>query len=102
VQVDPGSAINVIPLRRVRKLGIPTRKLSSAKTLIQGYNAESQKAMGKIRLKCQIADLKTEVTCYVIENETSNSLFAGKAVDPCKRHFTFNFAPVFQVRLQER
>lgn len=33
--------------------------------------------MGKIRLKCQIADLKTEVTCYVIENETSNS--PGKA-----------------------
>jgi hypothetical protein len=52
--------------------------------------------MGKIRLKCQIADLKTEVTCYVIENETYP--FAGKAVDPCKRHSTFNFAPVFQVR----
>lgn len=33
--------------------------------------------MGKIRLKCQIADLKTEVTCYVIENETSNSLLLG-------------------------
>lgn len=34
--------------------------------------------MGKIRLKCQIADLKTEVTCSVIENKTSNSLFLGR------------------------
>lgn len=34
--------------------------------------------MGKIRLKCQIADLKTEVTCSVIENETSNSLLLGR------------------------
>ena len=34
--------------------------------------------MGKIRLKCQIADLKTEVTCYVIENETYNSLLLGR------------------------
>lgn len=56
--------------------------------------------MGKIRLKCQIADLKTEVTCYVIENETSNS--PGKAAINILANGIFNFAPVFQVRWQER
>lgn len=30
--------------------------------------------LGKIMLKCQIGDLKTEVTCYIIDTETSYNL----------------------------
>lgn len=40
---------------------------------IQGYNADSKRAIGKIRLKCQLADLKSEITCYVIYNDTPNA-----------------------------
>lgn len=45
---------------------------------IQGYNADSQRAIGKIRLKCQLADLKSEITCYVIDNDTSYNLLLGR------------------------
>lgn len=45
---------------------------------IQGYNADSLRAIGKIRLKCQLADLKSEITCYVIDNDTSYNLLLGR------------------------
>ena len=67
VQIDPGSAINVMPLRALAYLGIPTSRLSHTKVTILGYNADSQRAFGKIRLKCQTCDLKTKVTSYVID-----------------------------------
>lgn len=56
--------------------------------------------MGKIRLKCQIADLKTEVTCSVIENKTSNSLFLGRpwihanGIVPSTLHQSFKYSNV--------
>src|SRR2546429_285069 len=34
--------------------------------------------MGKIKLRCQIGDLKTEVTVYVIEADTSYNLLLGR------------------------
>lgn len=34
--------------------------------------------LGGIRLKFQVEKLKTEVTCYVIDNETSLSLLLGR------------------------
>lgn len=70
IQVDPGSAVNVMPLH-----SCPPRHSAQeihTKTLIQGYNAKAQKALGKIRL---VEKLKTEVTCYVIDNE---SLLLGR------------------------
>lgn len=61
VQIDPGSAANLLPLRTLSHLGIPTSKLSHTRVTIQGYNGEYQKAIGNIRLKCQIGELKTEI-----------------------------------------
>lgn len=78
MQIDPGSAINRMPLRALAHLGIPTSKFSHTKMTIQGYNADSQRAIGKIRLKCQLADLKSEITCYVIDNDTSYNLLLGR------------------------
>ena len=34
--------------------------------------------MGKIRLGCQIGDLKSEMTCYVIDTDTSYNLLLGR------------------------
>lgn len=70
--------INRMPLRALAHLVIPTSKLSHTKMTIQGYNADSQRAIGKIRLKCQLADLKSEITCYVIDNDTSYNLLLGR------------------------
>ena len=34
--------------------------------------------MGKIKLRCQIRDLKSEVTCYIIDADTSYNLLLGR------------------------
>ena len=34
--------------------------------------------MGKIKIRCQIRDLKSEVTCYVIDADTSYNLLLGR------------------------
>jgi len=34
--------------------------------------------MGKIKLKYQIRDLRSEVTCYVIDTDTSYNLLLGR------------------------
>jgi len=48
--------------------------------------------MGKIKLKCQIGDLRFKVTCYVIDTDTSYNLLLGRSwincnsVDPSTLH----------------
>jgi len=77
VQVDPGSALNIIPKRLLYFLGIPLYRLSATTKTIYGFNAGSSHPLGKIRLCCRIGSLKSEVTCYVIDVDTSYNLLLG-------------------------
>jgi len=77
VQVDPGSARNIIPKRLLYFLGIPLYRLSITTTIIYGFNAGSSHPLGKIRLRCRIGSLKLEETCYVIDADTSYNLLLG-------------------------
>ena len=77
IQVDPGSALSIIPKRLLYFLGIPLSRLSTMTTTIHGFNAGSSHPLGKIHLWCQIRDLKSEVTCYVIEADMSYNLLLG-------------------------
>src|SRR3954469_11502007 len=70
IQVDPGSTLSIMPWRVMEHLSIPTHRLSATGTNIFGFNANSTRPMGKIKLRCQIGDLKTEVTVYVIDADT--------------------------------
>ena len=78
IQVDPGSALSIMPRRVLKHLGIPAHRLSATQTTIYGFNANGSRPLGKIRLKCQIGSLKSEVTCYVIDAETSYNLLLGR------------------------
>ena len=78
IQVDPGSALSIMPRRVMQHLGIPTHRLSATQTTIYGFNANGTRPMGKIKLKCQIGDLKSEVTCYVIDADTLYNLLLGR------------------------
>ena len=69
IQVDPGSALSIMPRRVMQHLGIPTHRLST-QTIIYDFNANGTRPMGKIKFKCQIGDLRSEVTCYVIDADT--------------------------------
>src|SRR3954464_9097658 len=78
IQVDPGSALSIMPRRVMEHLSIPAHRLSATDTNIFGFNANSTRPMGKIKLRCQIGDLKTEVTVYVIDADTSYNLLLGR------------------------
>jgi hypothetical protein len=67
-----------MPCKILQHLGIPARKLSATQTVIYGFNANGSRPLGKIRLKCQIGDLRSEVTCYVIDANTSYNLLLGR------------------------
>jgi len=70
IQVNPGSALSIMPCRVMQHVGIPTHRLSAIQTIIYGFNANGMRPMGKIKLRCQIADLKFEVMYYVIDEIT--------------------------------
>ena len=67
-----------MPRRVIQHLGIPTYRLSATQTTIYDFNANGTHPMGKIKLRCQIRDLKFEVTYYVIDVETSYNLLLGR------------------------
>src|SRR3954463_12385625 len=67
IQVDPGSALSIMPRRVMEHLSIPAHRLSATDTNIFKFNANSTLPIGKIKLRCQIEDLKSEVTVYVID-----------------------------------
>jgi len=79
IQVDPGFALSVMPRQVMQYLGIPTHRLSATQTTIYGFNANGTRPMGKIKHKCQIGDLRSEVTCYVIDADTSYNLLLGRS-----------------------
>src|SRR4051812_16603166 len=78
IQVDPGSALSIMPRRVMEHLFIPAHRLSATDTNIFAFNANSTRPMGKIKLRCKIGDLKTEVMVYVIDADTSYNLLLGR------------------------
>ena len=62
VQVNPGFVLTIIPKRVLYFLGIPLYRLSATTTTIYGFNVGSSHPLGKIRLRCRIGNLKSEVT----------------------------------------
>jgi len=74
IQVDPESALSIMSRTVMQHLGIPTHRLSATQTTIYGFNVNGTRPMRKIKLMCQIGDLKSDVTCYVIDADTSYNL----------------------------
>jgi len=42
------------------------------------FNTNGTRLMGKIKLRCQIGDLRSEVTCHIIDADTSYNLLLGR------------------------
>ena len=78
IQVDLGSSLSIIPRRVMQHLRIPTHRLSATQTTIYGFNANGRHPMRKIKLRCQIENLKFKVTCYVFDANTSYNLLLGR------------------------
>jgi len=78
IPVDPGFALSIVPYNIMQHLGIPTHRLNATQTTIYDFNANGKRSMGKINLRCHIGDLRSEVTCYVIDADTSYNLLSGR------------------------
>ena len=79
IQTDPGFTLSIMLCKVMHHLGIPTHQLSTTQIIIYGINANGTCPIGKIKFKCQICDLKFEVTCYVIDADTSYNLLLGRS-----------------------
>ena len=77
LQVDPGSALSNIPKRLFYFLSIPFSRLTTTTMTIYGFNAGCSHPLRKVRLRRQIGDLKSEVTCYIIDADASYNLLLG-------------------------
>ena len=66
-----------MPHKVMQHVGIPTHRLNATQTTIYGFNANRTRLMEKIKIRCQIGDLKSEVTYYVIDADTSYNLLLG-------------------------
>jgi len=78
IQVDPGFMLSIMPLRVMQHLEIPTHWLNATQTTIYDFNTNGTRLMGKIKLRYQIGDLESEMTCYVIDADTSYNLLLGR------------------------
>src|SRR4051812_5746408 len=67
-----------MPKRVMERLSIPAHRLSATDTNIFGFNANSTRPMGKIKLRYQIGDLKSEVMVYIIDADISYNLLLSR------------------------
>ncbi|XP_022875800.1 uncharacterized protein LOC111394274 [Olea europaea var. sylvestris] len=74
IMIDCGSAMNIMPVKTVKKVGTNVGDLSRSKIMIQGFNQKGQRAIGMIRLKLQIGELISSALFHVIDAKTSYEL----------------------------
>ncbi|KAJ8619839.1 hypothetical protein MRB53_028368 [Persea americana] len=97
VQIDPGSALNLISTTTLEELGIPPSKLSNTFVSIFGYDGSTQRPIGKIRSRLQIGDLISDVTVYAIKTPSCYNILLGRpwihknGVVPSTLHWCIKF-----------
>jgi hypothetical protein len=78
ILIDPGSSINIITLRTLRVLELDVVHLSTEKITIQGFNQNSQKALGSIVLPVQVGSLISNIKFHVLNADTSYKALLGR------------------------
>jgi len=77
IQVDPGFALSIMPPPGHAALWNTHLPIERHSNYHLWFNANGTRPIGKIKLKCQIEDLRSEVTCYVINADISYNLLLG-------------------------
>ena len=76
--IDGGSAVNILPLKILKELGISLDELLPSKLMIQGFNQGGQRAIGKIRLHMLIGEMESSVLFHVIDAKTTYKVLIGR------------------------
>ena len=74
ILVNGGFAVNILPLKVLKNLRISLDQLSHSRLMIQGFNQDGQRAIGKIRLNMLIGDMESGALFHVIDTRTSYKL----------------------------
>jgi hypothetical protein len=78
IMVDAGSAINLLPLHTLKKIGYSQSDLSCSNVVIHGFNQAGQEAMGMISLVLKLEKFMTYVKFHVIDAATSYNALLGR------------------------
>ena len=78
ILVDPGAAVNLMPLYTLLKIGYTERDLKHENVVVCGFNQNSQHVAGSISLILELDDFKTIVKFHVIDADTSYGAMLGR------------------------
>ncbi|GAA0175803.1 hypothetical protein LIER_41979 [Lithospermum erythrorhizon] len=76
--VDGGSVVNILPFQRLKLLGISTDELQQSRILIQGFNQNGQRALGKVALHLTIEELEITSWFHVIDVRVTYNMLTGR------------------------
>ncbi|KAL0456183.1 UNVERIFIED_CONTAM: hypothetical protein Slati_0957500 [Sesamum latifolium] len=97
ILIDGGSAVNILPLRVLKELGISIDELSNSRLMIQGFNQGGQRVVGIIRMQLTVEDMVSTALFHVIDAKTSYNMLLGRpwlhenAVVPSTWHQCFKY-----------
>ena len=97
ILIDDGSAVNIIPLKTVKELGIPMDELLESRLMIQGFNQEGQRAIGRIILDLHIDGMQSSPLLHVIDSKATYNILLGRpwihenSVVPSSLHQCFKY-----------
>ncbi|KAL0449433.1 UNVERIFIED_CONTAM: hypothetical protein Slati_1499700 [Sesamum latifolium] len=78
ILIDGGSAVNILPLRILKKLEIPMDELLNSRLMIQGFNQGGQRAIGVIRTELLMDDMVSTALFQVTDAKTSYNILLGR------------------------
>ncbi|GFS34942.1 hypothetical protein Acr_00g0036880 [Actinidia rufa] len=76
--LDGGLAVNILPLRAMKELGVMMEELSPSRLMIQGFNQGRQRAIGVLRLNLLIDDMTSSALFHVINAKNSYNKLLGR------------------------
>ena len=96
--MDNGSAINIMPLKTMKQLGIPIDDLLQSWLMIQGFNQGSQRALGKVHLDMYMDGMESSALVHVIDARTTYCLIYENMVVYSMLHQCFKYYKNGEVR----
>ena len=78
ILIDPGSAVNILPLRSLTRAGFTVDDLESTDVMICGFVNQGKPMLSAITVKIQMSMFSFKVRAFVIEANTSYSALLGR------------------------
>ncbi|KAK1644749.1 hypothetical protein QYE76_062554 [Lolium multiflorum] len=78
ILIDPGSAVNILPLRSLKRAGFTEEDLESTDVMICGFDNQGKPTLGAITVKIQMSTFNFKVRFFVVEANTSYSALLGR------------------------